>query len=64
MEVTLNAKDSGLVGLSIIGILIALVGGWMVFSWFSSGSFLMMIVGGLIALVAGITVAVIGFNAD
>ena len=59
----MNAKDSGLVGLSIIGILIALVGGWMVFSWITSGSFL-MIVGGLIALTAGITMAVIGFNAD
>ncbi|GAB3621804.1 hypothetical protein GCM10027417_30660 [Glutamicibacter endophyticus] len=59
----MSTKDTGLVGLAIIGILISVAGLWLVFTGFGSESFL-LIIGGLIALATGITMTVIGFNSD
>lgn len=59
----MDAKNSGFVGIAIIGILVALVGGYLGYLWIGSDSVLLLL-GALIALVAGVTMTVIGFNAD
>lgn len=59
----MNSKDSGLVGLALVGILVGMAGLYLGYLWMGTGSVLMLI-GALIALAAGVTMTVIGFNAD
>lgn len=59
----MNAKNAGLVGLGVVGILVTLVGLYFGFLAFSSPSVL-LVLGTLITLAVGITMTVIGFTAE
>lgn len=59
----MDAKNSGLVGLILLGILISVAGLYLGYLWIGNGSMLLLL-GALIALVAGVTLTLVGFNAD
>ena len=59
----MNAKNAGLVGLALLGIIVTIIGLYLGYLWLGSGSILMLLLA-LGSLVAGITMTVIGFSAD
>lgn len=58
-----NAKDSGLVGLAVVGVLLTLIGFYVGYLWLNSGGILYLLIA-LVVVVSGITMAAIGFNSD
>ena len=59
----MNAKDAGLVGLAMLGIIVTIIGLYLGYLWVGPGSILMLLLA-LGSLVAGITMTVISFSAD
>lgn len=59
----MNAKNAGFVGLALVGILATIIGLYIGYLWIGSGAVLMLL-GALVLLVAGVTLTVIGFSAD
>jgi hypothetical protein len=63
LGVAMRSKDSGNTGLAVLGILGAMTGGYLGYLWIGSGSTL-LILGAVVALIAGVAMAAVGFHPD
>lgn len=63
LGVAMRSKDSGNTDLAVLGILGAMTGGYLRYLWIGSGSTL-LILGAVVALIAGVAMAAVGFHPD